>query len=250
MTTLLSPKPTNIERGDAMSVKERVISYLKANDAFWQWAGHKHVAQLTSGKLSDFFANCTPIFSDVFLQDAVGDELVAKHSADLGGFALPGNFWFIGSAMGAIGLAQSAARACGDNEQRQGKVNVGYTEPDGGGGMKLRFNLGEKPRVALVEDVITTGGTQEKTVRAIKAAHPDAEIFDTILVVVNRSGKDKLTMPHPVKGMYEFNVSALIEVDAKVWATANDLPGNMQACVPIRPKATAENWQALTTEML
>lgn len=227
-----------------------LVEFLKRNNAFWQWAGHKHVAQLTSGKLSDFFANLSPIFTDPKFQDRVGAGLaeLADGTEESRRFKQRENKWVVGSAMGAIGLAQSLARRIG--------ARSAFTEPVQNEEIKLmqlkRFDLGEAPTVFLVEDVLTTGGTTAKTVEGILTKHPDAIIFPHVLVVVNRSGsRDGFTIAEgsldgKIDRALSFNYLGILEVEPKVWDSVEDLPLHMQMCTPIRPKG---NWDTLTNEM-
>lgn len=214
-------------------MEHSVVEFLEAHDAFWQWDGHKHVAELTSGKLSDFFANCTPIFTDPHYQDDFCRQLVKNEV-----FPIPGNKWVIGSAMGAIGLAQSIARFR--------STKAAYTEPVDGKMILKRFDLGEKPHVILCEDVITTGGTTRKTVAGILEAHPDAVFHPRILCVVNRSRRHSIECVHEGQ-VHDLGIESLIHAQPNVWDTVADLPENMKDCVPIRPKA---NWRALADEKL
>jgi orotate phosphoribosyltransferase len=228
-----------------------LVEFLKRNNAFWQWEGHKHVAQLTSGKLSDFFANLSPIFTDPKFQDRVGAGLadMIGGAEEARRFKERENKWVVGSAMGAIGLAQSLARKIG--------ARAAFTEPVQIKALQLlmqlkRFDLGEKPTVFLVEDVLTTGGTTARTVEGILVKHPDAVIFPHVLVVVNRSGsREGFTIAEgnldgQIRQALTFDYYGILEVEPKVWDTVADLPPHMQQCVPIRPKG---NWEKLTTDM-
>lgn len=242
--------------------------FLTEKDAFWRWDGHKHVAKLASGKLSDFYANCTPIFTAPLVQDRLADDLVLLALEDIRLFlTLSDNIWVVGSAMGAVGFAQSIARTIERPVWRDGsairqgiQIRAAYTEPgkeqpdedDIMSGndvprkiMQLkRFDLGEKPFVILCEDVVTTGGTTEKTVKGIIEKHPDVQFFHILLTLVNRNPGVKI-----VAGLADgcpFDVKALYEHPAAVWVEGNG-PKEMNDCIPIRPK---EGWKALVTEKL
>ena len=195
------------------------------------------MAELASGRFSDFYANCTPIFTEPMFQERVALALY---------FTLPEtpeNAWVVGSAMGAIGLAQAIA-GC-DHELRaaytehvpyitdaeSGNVIATYTE-------LKRFDLGEKPFVILCEDVVTTGGTTLKTMDAIEQKHPDVVFHKTVLAIVNRK---------PGVLIDGLDVDAIIEVEPNIWDSEEDFPDEMKGCVPIKPKAS---WEKLVTEML
>lgn len=232
-------------------VRDEMVDYLKLQDAFWQWQDqprtHAHVAELTSGKLSDFFANLSPLYTNVFLQESVGWALVYK--AFYGNSAAlhqHDNLWVIGPAMGAIGLAQSVARAV---RAYNPDVRCGFTEPVYSHGVKTkrtelkRFGLGKDPCVIIVEDVMTTGGTTEKTMKALIEAGGGYTVtfVEEVLVVVDRR------MDEPTGELMRHKIVSLMRVRPRVWDSVEDLPPEMQRCTPIRPK---ENWEALTTSFL
>ena len=203
-----------------------VIDFLVKHNSWWKWDNHRHLALLTSGKVSDFFANCSPIFTDPRFQDKVGMALSPKY-LDIHSKA---NMWVVGSAMGAIGLAQSIAsdRLC----------RCAYTEH---GQMKHlmfldRFDLGVKPYVILCEDVISTGGTTRQTIKAIKEQHPDVKFHHEILCIINRSGVSMLD---------RFKIKSIVEVKPNVWE-ADQIPTKYDKCHAIRPKS---HWQAMQEKL-
>ena len=206
-----------------------VQKFLEEQNAFWYWDNHLHVAQLTSGKFSDFFANCTPIFTKPEFQRRVGQMMAGLlRPGDLEGK----NIWVIGSAMGAVGLAQAIAyELC---------VRAAFTEPIIEGRMELkRFNLGADPVVLICEDVMSTGTTTRKTIEAIRAKHPSAKIYGTIPVVVDRRMDQEVRLS---AGGRAYEIKGLLNVKPGVWDNVSQLPDEMKNCVPIRPKG---NWSKL-----
>ena len=156
------------------------------------------------------------------------------------------NTWVIGSAYGAIWIAEGFASLLGVRcaftekvykETRKGKI---------GSWMRLkRFDLGPKPYVILVEDVTTTGGTTQKTRKAIEKKHPDATFCPMVFTIVNRSSRRSIALVDKSDRTTLVPIKALIEVDAKAWESEADLPPEMKGCKGIRPKG---NWKALTSE--
>jgi len=135
-----------------------------------------------------------------------------------------------GSAYGAIFIAYEIARLS--------ECRVGYTVPqiiDGKKAMTVprRFKIEPGQKVIVVEDVMTTGGTTQKTIAALeeKGAVP----LPVVLVIVNRSGKADL------EGR---RVIGLIEKEMPVWAP-DECPLCKQGSEAIRPKG---NWDKLTAE--
>jgi len=68
----------------------------------------------------------------------------------------------VGPATGGIVLAHETAQAL--------DCRTAFTEKDGAGGMALKrgFTLGQDPRVLVVEDITTTGGSVKKTVAHLR----------------------------------------------------------------------------------
>lgn len=215
-----------------------LLRFLGKQDAYWKWDNHRHLALLTSGKVSDVFLNCTPVFADPLFQGTMVNALLL-FALDLDGEAFRawndpiGNQWVVGSAMGAIGLAQTVAHRL--------HQHAAYTEPDGGGMGLKRFDLGPAPRVLVVEDVFTTGGTTQRTMRGIVEKHPDVEFYPKAFALVNRAPQGG---PLEAAG-HTVQMFGLADVEAGVWGSMEDVPEAMRACVPVRPK---QHWRLLTTE--
>lgn len=213
----------------AIDEARSVRKFLEEANSFWQWDNHVHIAQLTSGKLSDFFANCSPIFTRPEYQHDVGrmmSELVRQVLS-----SAASNVWVIGSAMGAIGLAQSLAyEIC---------AQAAFTEPKDGQMELKRFDLGVSPTVIICEDVMSTGGTTIKTINGILTKYPDAKICEVIPVVVDRRANQEAPL---FVGDQALKIEGLLQVHPRVWDDVSQLPDEMKNCVPIRPKG---NWAKL-----
>ncbi len=211
----------------AIDEARTVRQFLEDHDSFWQWNNHVHMAQLTSGRLSDFFANCSPIFTQTEFQQDVG-RMLARLIQPV---VRPPNLWVVGSAMGAIGLAQSLAyEIC---------ASAAFTEPKDGKMELKRFDLGSSPTVIICEDVMSTGGTTVKTINGILTKHPDALIHDVIPVVVDRRVNQEALL---FVGERALKIEGLLQVTPRVWNDVSQLPPEMKNCVPIRPKG---NWAKL-----
>ena len=232
-----------------LSAYDYVVNFLKLKRAFWQWDGHTHVAELTSGKRSDVFADCTPFFTLRNEQDRVANYLLAKL---MGEEDIPPeidtapNVWVVGSAQGAIGLSQSlAAFLVAQDYARSAYTEPGEPRPGDTMYSKTkkpmelkRFDLGDEPYVILCEDVVSTGGTTDKTVAGIMEAHPDAVIHPKVLCIVDRT---------PGDFKWKYDILSLVRLHPRVWE-GDHCPPEMKGCVPIRPRGAPGNWDKLTTE--
>ncbi len=181
-------------------------------------------ALLTSGNHSDGFFNAGMVIKHPRLLaeacvDMVERSLIKEFSPQM----------IIGSALGAITIAHEVGRHLG--------VWVGFTEPvveNGEKGMVLkRFNIDPGTRVLVVEDVMTTGGTTEKTIAAVK--EQGGVVLPHVLVLVNRSGKPRLGETH---------ISALINQPILVWSP-EECPLCKEGSEIVRPKG---NWYPLTRQ--
>ncbi len=93
----------------------------------------------------------------------------------------------VGPATGGIILAYETARHL--------NCRAAFTEKDGEGGMALKRGFALKPgtRVLVVEDIITTGGSVQKTIDHLRAR--GAELVG-VSVLINRSaGEAKFDVP-------------------------------------------------------
>ncbi len=204
-----------------------VLKFLKDSGCFWMWeSGHKHVAQLKSGRLSNYYVDCSPIFSNLELQDRAAKAIV--HLSRLDECLLSGNDWIIAASYGATGLAQSLARTM--------RVKAAYMEPDTDLGLR-RFDLGSDAKIWLCDDVVTTCGTLFQARDAILDRFPDAEIRKPILTYVDRRELDRLS-----EDKKKLRVIPLIRTQVRSWFNQQSLPLYMSKCVPIIPHG---NWREL-----
>ena len=199
-------------------------------------------ALLTSGKHSNGFFNSTPIIQEPALlhiacYDLLWDlptrliEIGYKPTSSKVSLRLCdlGIHWVFGSAMGAVNIAYEIAGQHG--------CKAGYTEPVIESGEKKmiikRFNVQEGERVLVVEDVMTTGGTTKKTIKALEER--GARILPVIPLLVNRSGKKRLMKK---------TIKALIDHPMPMWKP-EECPLCRQGSEAIRPKG---NWDKLTAD--
>lgn len=166
--------------------------------------------QLTSGRHSDQFLLCSQVMQHPRRLERIGAAMAAP-------FRDQGIQTVVGPAMGGVILAYEVARALG--------VRAVYTEKDGEGGMALKrgFTLEPGEKVLVVEDAVTTGGSIQKCIDAIK---PKGVELVGVSIIVDRSG-----------GAAGFGVPmhSLMKLEIQSW-----LPGDCPLCrqgVPlVQPK--------------
>jgi orotate phosphoribosyltransferase len=206
------------------------MDVFKRMGALWIHDGNleRPHALLTSGKHSNGFFNGSKIIKHPrVLAEACHDLLQISHAAQ---FAPRSVF---GSAMGAVTIAHELARQMG--------VELGFTEPvETRETLDIvrkhmilkRFSVVQNEKVIVAEDVMTTGGTTRKTIKALSDA--GADVLGTVLVLVNRSGQEFLDGRRIV---------TLIDHPMPIWE-AEECPLCAQGSEPIRPKGR-ESWQEL-----
>jgi len=133
--------------------------------ALYKQAGAFHEGHflLASGRHSPKFLQSTTLLQHPRAMQQIGAALAEKvlaagHRPD----------FVIGPAMGGVVLAYEVARAL---THTLPDVRAIFTEKDGQGGMKIRdaFTVSPEQSFVAVEDVLTTGGSVLKAVRATEA---------------------------------------------------------------------------------
>ncbi|MVN85766.1 orotate phosphoribosyltransferase [Deinococcus sp. HMF7620] len=127
----------------------------------YQQAGAYHEGHflLASGRHSPKFLQSTTVLQHPQYTEQIGQALAEAIQAA----GIQADF-IIGPAMGGVVLAYETARHYG--------TRAIFAEKDGQGGMKIReaFAVGVGERFVAVEDVLTTGGSVLKAVKAAEAA--------------------------------------------------------------------------------
>ena len=179
--------------------------------------------ELRSGKHSDGFFNLTRLIEHPrILSEACLDLSLSWNRREQ-------PTAIFGSAFGAITIAHELANLM--------DVRFGFTEPvikENQKQMVLnRFSVTADDMILVVEDVLTTGGTTEKTIAALEGA--GATVLPYVLVIVNRSGLAILG---------ERKVIALVERTVSTWVP-QECPLCQQGSEALGAKG---NWDKLTAE--
>jgi orotate phosphoribosyltransferase len=189
-------------------------------------------ALLTSGLHSSGFFNSELVMEDSYLLDEACADLVETLETVCHSHR---RLRVVGPAMGAITLADGLARHLAEVRLPSGCLRA-YTEKEGEGeNLKMVFKrttIHEGEEILLCEDVLTTGGSVGRAVKAVEEAK--GIVLPYIAILVNRSGLSE------VDGR---KIVALIDCSMPMWA-AEECPLCKQDSEAIRPKGK-ENWARL-----
>ena len=135
-----------------------VLELYKQTGAF-----HEGRFLLASGRQSPFFLQSTTLLQHPKAMMQVGTAMAQKVMEA----GLKPDF-VVGPAMGGVTLAYEVARQLSDSLP---DVRAIFAEKDGSGGMKLREAFAVRPgeTFVAVEDVLTTGGSLLRAVKAVEA---------------------------------------------------------------------------------
>lgn len=248
----------------------------------WKYSGGKYLAQLTSGKISNCFCNCgvitvdplrlgATVFGGGFADYCIEPALIQRFEEVQKDMEY--DFNVIGPGMGGITLAYELGSALSTHYMGTGLVRSFFTEPvevERNGkkekDQKFRFDL-PPGKILFVEDVITTGGSVEKTMRAVMRTLPSErrrDVVPFVLCLVDRrsDGQPSGEQLRPEDGntetlypsastmesdvpmvTYSMRVISLLKLSPRTWDTLElaqkDCPNVAEA---LRPKS---NWKKL-----
>jgi orotate phosphoribosyltransferase len=214
------------------------MSTYKSMGALWIHDGNpkRPHALLTSGNHSGGFFNSELVMEDSLVLDEACSDLVELVRLPIDQYG-----WIdrvVGPAMGAITLADGVARYLAKYKYPR-RCRRAYTEKDGEGeNLKMVFkrtSVINGEIVLLCEDVITTGGSVERTAKAVTDAA--GKLYKVVVTLVNRSGLTKID---------EKKIIALIDHPMPMWKP-DECPLCKQGSEAIKPKGV-ENWKRLNAE--
>ncbi|MCK5345605.1 MAG: hypothetical protein KAR20_19480 [Candidatus Heimdallarchaeota archaeon] len=185
---------------------------------------------LASGKHSDGFLNLSILASFPTEMRAFTDILTQKITEVVSDYE---NLWVIGSAMGGIPVAMQVAENL--------KCNCAYTEKSDNGVMKFKRFESESDRIGkvlLIEDVVTTGSTTQKTVNTLCKHGLKDKILPYFCTIVNRTGKNSISFKM-MDETAEFQMINALSINFNVW-NAKDCPLCKAGSEAQKPK---KNWQ-------
>ncbi|HEY0964715.1 MAG TPA: phosphoribosyltransferase family protein [Candidatus Paceibacterota bacterium] len=220
------------------NLNSKWIGIYERMDAFWLHGGDPRQphALLTSGLHSNGFCNNKVIIPDDSVMASAATDLVMLFARER--VSEDDSFdGVVGPATGATKLAVFMAAM----QQKHFKKDCFHASPvksDHAGERTMVFSTSELvairgKSVLLCEDVITTGGSVERTVAAVKEAGGMALSF--VCALVNRSG---------LRDIGGRKILSLIDREMPMWEP-DDCPLCKRGSQAIRPKDPASNWALL-----
>ncbi|GGK24864.1 orotate phosphoribosyltransferase [Deinococcus malanensis] len=159
----------------------------------YQQAGAYHEGHflLASGRHSPKFLQSTTLLQYPHLTEQIGRALADRLKSE----GIQADF-LIGPAMGGVTLAYETARHYDNGKGANGRRAI-FAEKDGQGGMKIReaFTITPGETFVAVEDVLTTGGSVLKAVRAAEQAGGRCV---AIACIVDRRAQEGLLDGYPL----------------------------------------------------
>ncbi len=133
---------------------------------------------------------------------------------------------------GATLLAEEIAKTLGSKNLKMEKV---------GGKIRLAERPKMKKSILLIDDFCTRGTGFKEAVRDIESNYPEVKILPFNMVILNRGGLRDIE----VENVGRFRIVPVINYRMSEW-TPEECPLCKIGSIPIKPKATDENWQKLT----
>ncbi len=166
-----------MEPSDAFFSRDALLRLFEERGALLQ--GH---FLLSSGLHSPRYLQCARVLMDPGLASRLGAELAARLQPHLGGRPAA----VVAPALGGVLVAPEVARALGClslfTERQEGRMTL-----------RRGFSLDPGDRVAVVEDVITTGGSTREVMDAVVAR--GARVLAVGSLVDRSGGKVELSVP-------------------------------------------------------
>ncbi|MEF2276946.1 orotate phosphoribosyltransferase [Deinococcus sp. YIM 134068] len=179
--------------------------------ALYREAGAYHEGHflLASGRHSPKFLQSTTLLQHPHLTEQIGRALAGKlREAGVQASVT------VGPAMGGVVLAYEVARHLG--------TRAIFAEKDGRGGMKLReaFTLQPGEPFVAVEDVLTTGGSVLKAVRAAEAAGGRCV---AVACIVDRRQEEGPLEGYPLVSLTHLTFDTYLPGEVPEWLAARPL---------------------------
>lgn len=245
--------------------QDSFLQTMKEINGYWQYEDGTHLAELTSGKISDTFVNCSALMEYPHLLQKAVSTIIQKLPEDQKPTVV------CGPGFGAITLAYEVASQCESRaifteptnfihsnvETPSSTEHVISTCIRKGNQSLKRFRIQPHDRVLFVEDVVSTGHSTVSSIFDVvnSARNGNCNLNFTILpyivTLINRYKGFNLRLDNyrgvhmvPYEVPVEFEILSLLNVESRVWDSLEDAKKSCPDVVgAVRPKT---NWDTLT----
>jgi len=224
-----------------LSIKE-FMYIAETFDALWKYdydaAENGKVgmhAELKSGLHSDMFFVSKILLEPDSIMQIISEQIVMKFRKLL---CEPDIFmpdYIVGVPNGATKLGENISKILNIQTIEMKKID---------GRILLVTPIKARKIVLIIEDFCTKGTGFTEAVGTIMKAQPKAIISHCDPVILNRGGLKNIFI-----GKKSFKILPVIEYPVNEWEP-KDCPLCKLGSIPIKPKETNENWEAITTSQL
>lgn len=223
---------------DRLLKPEEVVYIARTFGAFWKYdyvaseQGRVGLhAELKSGLHSDGFFVSRIMLAEVNIRRIIANQIVMRLEKPLREIGKPS--YVAGVPDGATQLGKDIAEILGVKCAEMQKVEKRIV---------LVTELHPSESILLIEDFCTRGTGFTEAVETILQAQPAAFVLPLDPVIINRGGLNQIV----VKGVGIFDILPVVELRVQDWEPSECLLCK-RGSKPIKPKATDENWLAITT---
>ncbi len=214
---------------------EEILHIFSVFKGFWQYdykAAEKgrvgNHAELKSGRCSDGFLYSKTVLSHPNLCKYIAIQMAINYRVK----KLPTPDYVVGVPDGATELGKFFAQT----QFIKAKIAEMIKE---NGRIKLVSSLQEGDSILFIEDLCTRGTGLKEAFDSVLAGNPLIKVIPYEPVIVNRGGLREIK-----HGDFTFSIIPVITYHINDWDKA-ECPLCKMGSVPIRPKASEENWKKL-----
>ncbi len=229
---LIALDPRSVDRA---LTEEEVFYIAKATGSYWEYdyeaaeQGRTGMhAILKSERHSDGFFISRILLESPNIRKIMAYQLVSRFDR----LMIRRPDWLVGIPDGATELGKDVAKIMGVKNAEMKKED---------GRITLTTSIAPGESMLMVEDFCTRGTGFKEAVVDVLAKQSQVKLLPYELVIINRGGLKEIE----VEGVDTFQVVAVVDHRVEDWGT--ECPLCKMGSIPIKPKATDENWQLITT---
>jgi len=188
-------------------------------------------AELKSERHSDGFFVSKIFLAEPNILEITANQLavIAREEMAICGVPLPD--YVVGIPNGATPLGKKLAEILGVKPATMEKTD---------GRIKITTELKSGDVIMVVEDIVTRGTATREAIASIFRQQPRVIVMPWVVAIINRGGLRNVEVDAS-----KFSIRAIADARMNDW-TPGECPLCKMGSVPIKPKATDENWHKIT----